>query len=311
MSNLLQLHSKKRKRNGAFYDELRNQFQDHDLSSSQPASAKLTTTLHGWLVEDGILEGDRAEVDFLTPLDLGDVISDRVCEIAGHVWLEFSEDASADSVRGTAHSSYRAELNAYVAEFVPDIEIDNVLEAFQSSKGGPLPWNQVNDKNILKLFEPLMEESFGERQSPLRPRAGSLPGGVNLIYPNQLKGHGQSWFKDREDADITPTWVIDPPVVIIDSIHATPAGSRYSFTPEHIVDADNCITWASRVLDRVTNANWLATLRGNCETTVCGVPSAKPCDDLHIQAEGRMKCIAGYVSQADAKRREGLGAFHD
>lgn len=316
MSDFLQLNVKRRKRNGGFLDALKAEYKAYE-EDPQNIGNKLIEKVEEWLLDDKKVSKPLAMSKALYPHEIGDTISNRVCEIAGHVWLEFVEGTGEESIRGTKYFQKRDTLNAHVAEFIPEIEMDLLLEAFET-RGGPVLWNDVTNKNLLELFVPLLKESQDKRKPVFpdaRRPAGFLPGYMNLIFPDDLRGQGEAWFNDRVDAHMTPAWQIDAPVVITDSIEQTEAGERYSFTPEHYQDADNCVTWASRALDELLPGNWLDTVRALCEITQpqCGIDPTqlphKPCVDLHIRDEGRMKCIAGYASEADKMRRTGSIKF--
>jgi hypothetical protein len=310
MSGSLQLHVKRRQTNGGFNDVLRDEFgaYEHD---PQNIGNKLIKKVEDWLLDDKKLSKPPTVSKALYPHEIGDTISNRVCEIAGHVWLEFVEGTGEDSIRGTAYFQKRDTINAHVAEFIPEIEMDVLLEAFET-RGGPILWNDVSNKSLLELFAPLLKESQDGRK-PIPPDArrpaGFLPGYMNLIFPYDLRIQADAWFKDRMDAHVTPAWQIDEPVVITDSIEQTEAGERYSFTPEHYQDADNCVTWASRALDELVPGNWLYTIRahGGVAQPQCGIDQTRlphnPCEDLHITDEGRMKCIEGYAFRADQQRQ--------
>lgn len=317
MSDFLQLNVKRRRRNGGFLDDLKEEYKGYQ-DDPQNIGNKLKEKVEDWLIEEKRLSNPPAEFDALNPLSIGDAILNRVCEIAGHVWLEFVEGTGEDSIRGTGFFQERDTINAHVAEFIPEIEIDTILETFQTEGGSEVLWNNITDEHLLELFGPLLKESHVARKpasSASRYPAGFLNGYMNLIFPDQLRGQGEAWFKDRMDADITPAWQINDPVVITNSIMETEAGLRYSFTPEQYQNADNCVTWASRALDHLVLGDWLDTVRAHCGITQpqCGIASSqlahKPCEDYHIREEGRMKCIAGYASEADKQRLGGLRTF--
>ena len=316
MSDFLQLNVKRRQTNG-FFDSLIEEFNRYQ-DDPQKIGSKLKEKVKDWLVTEEELSDPPVASDSVTPLSIGAAIENRVCEIAGHVWLEFVQGTGEDSIRGTAYSQRRNTINAHVAEFIPEIEIDAILEAFETGGSREIPWINITNKNLLELLGPLLRESQDGRK-PVFPTArrpaGLLNGYMNLIFPEELRGQGDVWFQDRMDADITPSWRIDEPVVITDSIEQTASGERYSFTPEHYKRADNCVSWALRALDRLVLDDSLDTLRARCGITQprCGLDRAplppKPCEDLHIRDQGRMKCIAGYASKADEQRRAGLKIF--
>jgi hypothetical protein len=319
MSDFVQLNVKRRQLNGGFLDALKEEYgaYEHD---PQKIGNKLIRKVEDWLLDDEKLSHPPTVFDELSPHDIGDAISNRVCEIAGHVWLEFIEGTGEDSIRGTEYFQKRDTINAHAAEFIPEVEMDAILEAFETGSGSPIEWSKVTNENLLKLLGPLLKASPVGRKpvSPTaRPAAGFLPGTMNLILPDELRGQGEEWFKDRMGADITPAWKIDEPVVITDSINQTEAGERYSFTPEHYQDADNCVTWVSRALDDLLLGNWLDTVRahGGIAQPQCGIDQARlphnPCEELHITDEGRMKCIEGYAFRANQRRQRDRGDFDE
>jgi hypothetical protein len=232
----------------------------------------------------------------------------RVCEIAGHVWIEFVEGASEDSIRGAAESQ-RDRINAHVAEFIPDFDLDSMLEVFEWAEGGEVPWDKITDAHLLGLFAPLLRESAINR-TPLpsegRPPAGAVPGRPNMLSPDQVRKQPTVWFRDRREPFMTPVWEVKAPGAVIASVIREREGLRYSYTPEHYHDADNCVTWAWVVLDRLVPGDWLETI-----LTQYVSPRLAPegCRDYDIRECGRMRCAEGYGAVADAQRKEGLRRY--
>jgi hypothetical protein len=317
MSDYLQLSVKRRQMNGGFLDILRKEYQDYK-NDPQNIDNRLRERVGTWLIEDDFLPHASHAGDSVLSFNIPDTVMKRICEIAGHVWLEFVEGADNNSIRATGDYP-RDSINAYVAEFIPEPDIDSILEVFG---GEEVLWANVTPEHLLRLFAPFLEESQDDRKPAprsLRSPAGALNGYVSLLSPDKLREYSvpwfRSWFKDRMGADKTPTWHVSRPSVVVESFQQKDIGLRYSFTPEHYQNADNCLTWASRVLDDLVPGNWLDTVRIQCrvEQLQCGKDPATlapaTCNDYHLREQGRMKCIALYASDADKAREAGLKRF--
>lgn len=309
MSDFLQLCVKRRKKEG-FLDLLNKAYKRYKEGSRQRGNL-LKKTLEGWLLEDGILSNPPKETDLVSPLDLLHSLVDRVCEISGHVWIEFVEDTSSDAIYGAAN--YQPDkINAYVAEFTPRFNLDLMFEVFGAEGGGNVLWRNVTVDHVAKLFAPLLEESMGDKKkstcSPKRAPFGALPGRSELLSPIQLREQSDFWFKDRRKAYVTPVWVVNMPHAVIDFIMEDRSGWRYSFSPEHYPETDNCVTWASHALDKSEVTDWLKTIQKQC-----GIPPRKlhkgGCKDCHVREQGRMSCTSEYASRADEKRKTKLRRF--
>lgn len=309
MGDVLQLNVKRRQRNGGFLDVLNEEYQAYK-NDPQNIGDRLKGKLGTWLSEDDLLTDPPQADDSVIPFNIPDTIMSRVCEIAGHVWLEFVEDAVDNSIRATGDYP-RDSINAHIAEFIPETDIDSIFEVFGPEGGGEILWNKVKPEQLLRLFAPFS-------LSPGLP-AETLPGDVVLHSPDKLRQTSapwfKRWFKDRMGAYITPMWQVNRPSVVIDLLRQKEPGLRYSFTPEHDQGWDNCVTWASRALDNLVPRHWLDTVRVQCgiDHPQCGKdPSpvaAKACEDYHIREQGRMKCVTLYAAEADKAREDGLREF--
>ena len=309
MGDFLQLSVKRRRKDGGgFLDLLKEDFKRGCKGDPQNPGATLRERVRTWLVEEKLL--GESPHDPVNPIDIVDAIMNRVCEIAGHAWIEFVEGAGDDSIRG-AGEARREMINAYVAEFIPAFDLDHIFETFEATGGGQIPWHQITNEQLCTLFAPLLAESDVNRTpnpSTDRQPAGAVPGYHNLISPEQLREQGDAWFRDRQQPYVTPVWEADaPPLASVDSISVASVGLRYSYTPEHYDDAENCVTWASRLLDSLAPGDWLETIRAQCVMS----PELAPerCEAYHIKEHGRMRCAEEYVSLADAQREVGLRRF--
>lgn len=306
MGDLLHWCVKRRlKGEESFLDSL---YEEYRLYQDDPQNVgdKLRAKINDWLVEDNHFGGPS---DFVKPLDIAATIMYRICEIAGHVWIEFVEDAGDDSIRGAAESR-RESINAYVAEFnpEPDFDLDLMVEVFESAEGGEVPWNQITNEHLLKLFAPLLgDPNIPPPPPPERAPAGSVTGHPNLITPAKVREQSTAWFNDRREPYMTPAWEVEAARAAIASVIRESVGLRYSFTPEHEAEWANCVTWACGVLDTLVPGDWLEIIQ-----TQCFKPSGlapKGCEAYDVRAYGRMRCAEGYASLADAQRKEGLKRF--
>jgi hypothetical protein len=267
--------------------------------------SRLRNKVRDWLLEDGVISGDDDEV---SPSELIDTFMNRVCQIAGHAWVEFVEGASDDSIRGAAESQ-RDMINAHLAEFNPNFDTNLMLDVFESTEGGDIPWSRVTDAHLLKLFEPLLSASATNRTSPAsssRNPAGAVRGLPRLLSPSKLKKEPPAWFEDRREPYITPVWEVKAPGAAVASVSAT--ASRYSYTPEHYADGGNCVTWSCAVLDALVSGNWLEDVR--TQHAGGGHPLAPgDCGDYDVRVCGRMRCAEEYASHADAQSRGGLRRY--
>ncbi|HMG73266.1 MAG TPA: hypothetical protein VK582_07165 [Pyrinomonadaceae bacterium] len=310
MSDFLQLNVKRRQRNGGFLDILKEEFESYK-NEPQNISTRLKERVGTWLVEDSSLRLPLQQHDLVSPSYIQDSVMWRICEIAGHVWFEFVEGADDDdSIRATGDYSPDS-INAHIAEFIPEPNIDLLLEVFESGGGGTVLWSTITDDHFVRLFAPFLEE-------PEDPN-DRVSGNVGLLSPDKLREYSEpwfkTWFKDRMGAYIMPAWRVQMPSVVIDLLRQQESGLRYSFTPQHDPDADNCVTWVSRVLDKLVPGDWLDAVRVQCNIArpQCGTDSAqlagKLCVDYHIRSHGRMKCVTLYAKGADEARQAGLREF--
>lgn len=249
-----------------------------------------------WLKSDGVIVHAEDEV---TPFEVAGVLMKRVCQFAGHAWLELSQGTGP--VTGAGASS-RESINAHLAEFVPYLDPNEVIKAFDFRD--LMPWEEVTSEHILRLFRYLL---VGSRDGLLqhvksdRTAAGHIPGRFDLASPEHLRQYSEGWFADRREAWITPTWEFSENVTLLESIRGITAGKNYSFTPEFYPETDNCVTWAARALDHVSPGDWLETIRTQCKLE----PLAdKKCEPYHVREHGRMGCTSWYASGADKYRRE-------
>jgi hypothetical protein len=302
MSDFLQLSVKRRAKPG-FLDLLTKAYKRYQEGSRQRGN-QLKKTLEAWLIEDRLLSNPPQKTDSVAPLNIINTLEDRICAISGHAWIEFVEDTNSDMIHGAA--SRPDKINAYVAEYTPRFELDLIYEVFGSEGGGEILWRKVTVDHVAKLFAPVLEESMTDKKksscSPKRDPAGALVGRSELLSPAQLREQSDPWFKDRRDAYITPVWVVNTPYAVIDSIMEERAGWRYSFTPEHYLDTDNCVTWASHVLDELAVPDWLKTIQKQCDIDPSTLHE-DGCKDCHIRDQGRMSCTSRYASRADKKRK--------
>lgn len=281
----------------------------NELHKADPHTTvnKLRNKVRDWLLEDGVISGDDDEV---SPYELLDTFMNRVCQIAGHAWVEFVEDASDASIRGTAELQ-RDRINAHLAEFIPNFDFGSMLEVFELTEGGDIPWSRITDENLLKLFSPLLRASATNRTSTTssgRGPAGAVPGLPRLLSPGKLRREAPAWFDDRRGSYITPVWEVEAPGASVASLVNETAGSRYSYTPEHYSDAENCVTWTCFVLDKLVPADWLESIR--TQHLSGSYPLApEGCRAYDIRECGRMRCAQKYASHADAQSIGGLRRY--
>jgi hypothetical protein len=308
MSDFLQLCVKRRKKEG--FLDLQNKAYKRYKEGSRQRGNLLKKTLEAWLIEDGFLSKPPKEADSVDPLDILDTMRDRICEISGHVWIEFVKDTNSDLIHGAA--SRPDKINAYIAEFTPSFDPNLLADVFGPEGGAGVLWRTVTVDHVVKLFTPLLEESETNRKkstcSPKRDPAGALKGHSDLFSPIQLREQSDYWFKDKQYAYITPVWLVNMPHAVIESIMEERSEWRYSFTPEHYMDTDNCLTWASHALDELTVHDWLKTIQKQCGIDPSTLHEGG-CKDCHIREQGRMSCISRYASRADKKRKTKLRRF--
>jgi hypothetical protein len=249
-----------------------------------------------WLEEEKVINQPQDQV---TPFEISGVLLKRVCHIAGHVWLEMTEDN--DSIQG-ANAVTRDSINAHLGEFIPYLDTNEIIKAFDFRD--QLPWDEVTTDHILGLFRYLLvgsQEGLLRDVNSDRMASGHILGRVDLASPEGVREYSEGWFKDREGAWITPKWEFSENVTLVEDLRALTAGINYSLTPEFYLETDNCVTWAARALDQVWPGDWLETIR-----TQCKLPELadKKCEPYHIREHGRMGCTSWYASSADKYRRE-------
>lgn len=312
MAALLHLSVKRRRSPEGFLDILTKEY-NHYKDDSHEVGTELKEMIEIWLVEEELLSNPPQASDSINLLNIADTIMNRVCEISGHVWIEFMEGANGASIYGAA-AQQRDNINAYVAEFIPTFEalVDLIFEIFESAQGGEIYWGNVTNEHLLKLFGHLLDDSTADKKSlppNSRPPAGVLTGGPNLISPAQLREQSEFWFNDRSNPYMTPAWQVDDSLAVITSFIQESLGLNYSFTPEYYSDAENCVTWAALALDNlVPQDDWLEVVRQQCGIDPNTLHKGG-CKDPHIREQGRMSCTTKYANQADQQRKGGLIAF--
>jgi hypothetical protein len=307
MGDFLQLSVKRRETKEGFLDSLTIEYNRYKNRESSTGTV-LKEKVEAWLIEEGVLT--HSDTDSIDPLSIGDVVMNRICEIAGHVWIEFVENADVHSIRGVADSRSDS-LEIHVAEFLPEsFEVDLLFDAF-NSEDGRVYWKDVTDTHLVRLFAELLEESNDNRRivtHPDRAPSGAVKGYVGQISPAQLMQYSDSWFADRRAAYVTPAWSVAHPNDVVTTLKESEPRLRYSLTPEYYQSADNCVTWASRVLDSLVPGDWIESLR-----IECGIdPNAladRGCQDYHIREHGHMRCVVRYAQEADRQRKGGLTTF--
>lgn len=307
MSGFLQLSVKRRRKPDGFLDALTDEYRD---CKANPTSIgyRLRQMVEEWLIEEQILASPASNHEIVTPFQIAGTIMKRICQISGHAWLEFT-DHDVETING-ATSESRKDINSSLAEFIPELEVNAIIEAFDSVNGYELSWDEVSNEHLIKLFSYLLDGSQAQGPSgtkSARTPAGAIAGIMNIASPDRLREYSESWFKDRSGAYVTPSWKLrffGVPAEVIGYIYS---GDRYSFTPEYHSNADNCVTWASRALDKISVNDWLETIRLECHIHADLV--AERCEDYHIKDEGRMRCATWYAFEADKCRQAGLRSF--
>ncbi len=307
MSGVLQLTVKRRRKPEGFLDTLHDEYKKY-VTRGANVDGKLKQTIEEWLGEDGLIETPPAAEEGISPFQIAATIMKRVCQIAGHAWLEFNDEDLPITASAT---NSRDEINSYLAEFIPELKPDVIFEAFETSEGDDVRWQDVTNEHLIRLFAHLLDGSSVRSPAASRSQrapAGKIGGFMNVVSPDKLREYSESWFMDRAEAYITPAWRIEGERQPLQLVRETPSGSYYSFTPEHYVDADNCVTWASRALDYISSMNWLEIIRIQCQINADLVQER--CEDYHVKDEGRVRCVTLYAYAADKYRRaEGLRSF--
>ena len=314
MPDFVQLNVKRRQTKIGLLDLL---FEMQTASSSSHASNRLRQRVESWLIEDKVLRDPPQVTDTVSPSQIEATTFNRICEIAGHAWLEYVKDANEKDIQ-TPPDSPLNRHNMYLAEFIPEFDYDRALEVLSDADGGPVLWSRVTGGQLEYLFAPLVKPSFPiPIKSPKSTRSpgGAVPGELNVLSPDKIQEYPRKWIEDwfekpnadRANAFITPVWE-----VTLSKDDFEPVKPFYSFTPEHYNNAaDNCITWAARVLDRLAG-DWLTTILTQCglPPPQCHLPLAPTvCDPYHIRQQGRVKCLVLSASGADGARMGGLKKF--
>lgn len=293
--------------------------------SAAPALATNATPIKdmigSWLAEDNRLTEFRLRGTPISPELFVDAITktvnERVCLIAGHAWLEWTEDVdNVDAIHGWAHADgERLEMvNVDLAEFLPSrvFDPDKIYEALETD-GRPIEWIDVTDERLRKLFEPLFEVPANAKLMviPGRDPMGFAPGHVRRLSCDSLRGQSSKWLKawcvDRKDAYVTPAWEVSRPGETIETFVQESLGWNYSFTPEHYPPppvTENCVTWAGLLLDQIIGDQWLDTLVRQCEVEPQALTQAG-CGPYDVRGRGWMKCVLVYFKKADEKRSLG------
>jgi hypothetical protein len=309
MGGFLQLSVKRRKKPDGFLDALNDEYKKYK-GDIRNIGHKLKEMVGTWLIEERILENPPDENDEVTPLQIAAVIMSRMCQISGHAWLEFVEGPDLGKLSGTAAPN-RQSIRAHLVEFTPALTTRDVADAFGASDGRSLPWDQVSNAHLLRLFEKLLDPAPTFEQ-PLvnseREPAGAVKGELYWLSPEEVREETESWFKDRQEAFITPAWEIKDE--FIETLKQTTVRGHYSFTPEFYPDeADNCVTWVSRAISGVSPGNWVETIRIQCAIDINVLDKGKCKEYNRIQEQGRMRCIEYHAAEADKYRRDGLRIF--
>jgi hypothetical protein len=318
MADFIQLAVKRRKTKRGFLDllhEYRN-----NIGDRAKTGRKIKQTVERWLISDGFLSDPPEDDERVSPFAIEFAPFNRVCEIAGHAWIEFVKDASDDWIQD---GSYRAinDDDFHLAEFGPVASIDRMLEVFAEAQGGPVLWRSVTADQIVDLFAPMLDESQERRRAApesRRPANGFVGGSMYHLSPDMRREYPPGWFDaafkkptgDRFGAYVTPFWQVKLDTQVLNRAHPF-----YSFTPEHYETTDNCITWASRVLDNLLTGDWLDDIRTQCRTAHpycfkrCIGVVRKACVDYHVREQGRVKCLDLYLRKADGARIKRLKKF--
>ena len=193
------------------------------------------------------------------------------------------------------------------------------MKSEDTSFGDKLYWGDVTEDMLFNLFLPLFESnnslpySSSSSSANSRPANGDVPGAAHLVLPHQMQEITQSWFTDRASPAVTPMWIFNDLLGKIKQRIETDEGRRYSFTPEHYIDADNCVTWLSRLLDQLKN-DWLNDLDmcRNWLISCKGIDSGQ-CGEYNVKKLGRISCTHVYTYAADQARQNNSQRFfkHD
>lgn len=318
MADFIQLAVKRRQTKRGFLDLLykyRNDVRNRAMTGRQ-----IKQTVQGWLIQDMGLHNPPRPEDRVEPFDILSAAFNRICEIAGHAWLEFVKEADDKHIRTGSDRPINYE-DLHLAEFVPEPDYDLMFEVFATERGASMLWRKVTAAQIVELFAPMIDESQEHRQPTTESTRwvnGCVEGKLNYLSPDNRREFPKGWIEDlfkketgdRHGAYVTPVWQVDISRQVIDVAHPF-----YSFTPEHYETTDNCITWASRVLDSLLSVDWLQEIREKCQMAhpYCrkrrkGVVR-KACVDYHIREQGRVKCLDLYLGKADGARINGLTKF--
>lgn len=318
MADFIQLAVKRRKTKRGFLDLLykyRNNVDDRAKTGR-----RIKQTVEGWLISDGFLSKPPEDDERVTPFAIEAAAFNRVCEIAGHAWVEFAKDASDDHIREGAKRPIKDD-DLHLAEFRPAPMIEQMFKVFAAGLGGEVLWRSVTADQIVDLFGPMLDESQERRQPAAesrRPAQGAVDGFMYYLPPDKRQQYPPGWFDktfkkpkgDRFGAYITPAWQVQIQTQDLGRAHPF-----YSFTPEHYETTDNCITWASGLLDHLLTADWLGDVRAQCRTAHpycfkrCIGLVRRACVDYHVREQGRVKCLDLYLRKADGARIKRLRKF--
>ncbi len=320
MADFIQLTIKRRQTKDGFLDlvnKLRKKEGDLPLLES-----KIKQTVEHWLILDKGWSNPPSPTAQLKPLDILVAAHGRVCEIAGHAWLEFIKDASDEHIEVESARPLKHD-DLHVAEFLPAEDYERLSEVFADSQGGSMPWRNVTGAQIAELFYPLLDESTENRQEAPdsdRDASGWAKGKLTYLPPANRKEFPRpllkQWFEkptgDRVDAYVTPVWEVEVRTEVLEAA----AHPFYSFTPEHYRATDNCVTYAARILDDLVSGDWLEVIITTCKIgpvqcrqAAKGV-DARDCKPYHIRRDGRVKCLEIYAKEADGARiKERLNKF--
>lgn len=320
MPDFLQLNAKG-KETGGLFSLIRaepQQTPDGGGIDSRASANPLKDTIDAWLAEEDRLTDFRLRGTPIKPEAFVDAITstvnERVCLIAGHVWIEWIEHAGdVEVIHGWAHADIdRLDLvNVDVAEFLPTriFKPDAVCKALQTD-GGLIEWANITDEQLRKLFADLFKAPANASLIiiPGRDPMGFVPGQVKLLTRDSLHKRSESWLKswlvDRRNAYVTPAWNVRGPGEIMKDFVVRSVDWKYSFTPEHYPPpppTENCATWAALALDETVGEEWLETLSLQCDIEKdtldeCG------CGPYDVRGRGWMKCVLVYCRKADEKR---------
>jgi hypothetical protein len=318
MADFIQLAVKRRKTKRGFLDLLhkyRNNIGDRSKTGCQ-----IKQTVERWLISDGCLDEPPEEDERVDPFAIESAVFNRVCEIAGHAWVEFVKDASDDHIQEGSNRPIRDD-ELHLAEFRPAPMIDRMFDVFAAAEGGWVLWRSVTAEQIVDLFGPMLDASQERRQpapESRRPANGSVVGSMYYLPPDERQEYPPGWFDDlfkkptgdRFGAYLTPVWQVKIENQALDRAHPF-----YSFTPEHYETTDNCITWASGLLDNLLTVDWLEDIRAQCRMAHpycfkrCIGLVRNACVDYHVREQGRVKCLDLYLRKADGARINGLKKF--